>query len=83
MTDKPKTKAELEKALLRANNTIAKLRKQLERAQQRIEGLVTPPNPNDCGDVVTVMVGPLDDAAQPRMPWDDALPNGFAEGGKS
>lgn len=32
------------------------------------------------GDLVRVEVGPL--PAAPRMPWDDALPNGFAEGDK-
>jgi hypothetical protein len=79
MTDKPKTKAELEKTLLRANNTIAKLRKQLERANTRVAELETAQDtlagavaeaiePRE--EIVTVAVGPV-------MPWETALPNSF------
>ena len=75
------------KKLQAENRSLRKRVKELEEklrvADLKIDGAINGlqvVREKPIGDLVRVEVGPLDDASQLRMPWDDALPNGFAEG---
>ncbi len=69
----PRAALEAKVKKLQAENRSLRARvRELEAVETAPAGWLT-------GDHVRVEVGPLDDLAQPRMPWDDALPNGFAE----